>query len=111
MSAVGRYKFNKMSIGARLANQKLALPVVDPTTGEIIAEPGEVLTRERAHELEDKGVNEAVVDVDGVQVRVFGNHMVDMSKFVDLTLRSAASPRRCATPCSWSSWSSSPARS
>ena len=84
VSAVGRYKFNKkMSMGARLANQKLALPVVDPTTGEIIAEPGEVLTRERAHELEDKGVNEAVVDVDGVQVRVFGNHMVDMSKFVD----------------------------
>ncbi|MBC5729678.1 DNA-directed RNA polymerase subunit beta [Pseudoflavonifractor hominis] len=84
VSAVGRYKFNKkMSMGPRLTNQKLALPVVDPTTGEIIAEPGEVLTRERAHELEDKGVNEAVVDVDGTMVRVFGNHMVDMSKFVD----------------------------
>ena len=84
VSAVGRYKFNKkMSMGPRLTNQKLALPVVDPTTGEIIAEPGEVLTRERAHELEDRGVNEAVVDVDGTLVRVFGNHMVDMSKFVD----------------------------
>ena len=84
VSAVGRYKFNKkMAMGARLSGQKLAMPVVDPATGELLAEPGEVLTRERAHELEDKGVNEAVVDVDGVQVRVFGNHMVDMSKFVD----------------------------
>lgn len=84
LSAVGRYKFNKkLAMGPRLTNQKLAMPVVDPTTGEILAEPGETLTRERAMELEAKGVNEAVVDVDGTQVRVFGNHMVDMSKFVD----------------------------
>ncbi|HIY20443.1 MAG TPA: DNA-directed RNA polymerase subunit beta [Candidatus Flavonifractor merdigallinarum] len=84
LSAVGRYKFNKkLAMGPRLTNQKLAMPVVDPTTGEILAEPGETLTRERAMELEAKGVNEAIVDVDGVQVRVFGNHMVDMKYFVD----------------------------
>ena len=84
LSAVGRYKFNKkLAMGPRLSGQKLALPVVDPMTGEILAEPGEVLTREKAMELEAKGVNEAVVDVDGVQVRVFGNHMVDMANFVD----------------------------
>ena len=84
LSAVGRYKFNKkLAMGPRLTNQKLAMPVVDPMTGEILAEAGEVLSRERAMELEAKGVNEAVVDVDGAQVRVFGNHMVDMSKFVD----------------------------
>lgn len=58
-------------------------PVADPMTGEIIAEPGEVLTRERAHELDDKGVNEVVLELDGVQIKVFSNHMVDMSKFVD----------------------------
>ncbi len=84
LSAVGRYKFNKkLAMGPRLSGQKLALPVVDPMTGEILAEPGEVLTREKAMELEAKGVNEAVVDVDSVQVRVFGNHMVDMANFVD----------------------------
>mgnify|MGYP000001870238 CR=1 FL=1 len=38
-------------------------------TGEIIAEPGEVLTRERAHELDDKGVNEVVLELDGVQIK------------------------------------------
>ena len=57
--------------------------MADPRTGEIIAEPGEVLTRERAHELDDKGVNEVVLELDGVQIKVFSNHMVDMSKFVD----------------------------
>ena len=84
LSAVGRYKFNKkLSIWTRLVNQTLAAPVADPMTGEIIAEPGEVLTRERAHELVDKGVNEVVLELDGVQIKVFSNHMVDMSKFVD----------------------------
>ena len=84
VSAVGRYKFNKkLAMGPRLSGQKLALPVADPRTGEIIAEAGEVLTRERAYELEARGVNEAVVDADGVQVRVFGNHMVEMKHFVD----------------------------
>ena len=85
LSAVGRYKFNKkLSIWTRLSGQKLAMPVVDPTTGEILAEPGEVLTRERARELEAKGVNEAILDLDsGVQLKVFSNNMVDMAGFVD----------------------------
>ena len=84
LSAVGRYKFNKkLAIWSRLSGQKLAMPIVDPATGEILAEPGEVLTRERARELEAKGVNEAVLDLDGVQLKVFSNHMVDMSGFVD----------------------------
>ena len=84
LSAVGRYKFNKkLSIWTRLSGHTLAMPVVDPMTGELLAEPGETLTRERAMELDAKGVNEAVLDLDGVQVKVFSNHMVDMKNFVD----------------------------
>jgi DNA-directed RNA polymerase subunit beta len=84
LSAVGRYKFNKkMGLWSRLVNQKLALPVADPRTGEIIAEAGEVLTRARAHELDDRGVNEAVIDVDGKMVKVFSNNMVHLKDFVD----------------------------
>ena len=85
LSAVGRYKFKKkLSIWTRLSGQKLAMPVVDPMTGEILAEPGEVLTRERARELEAKGVNEAILDLDGgVQLKVFSNNMVNMAGFVD----------------------------
>ncbi len=83
LSAVGRYKFNKkLAIAARLSGQTLAQPVVDPATGEILAEAGETLTRERAWELQDKGVNDAVLDVEGTMVKVFANHMVDMEHFV-----------------------------
>ncbi|WP_337541361.1 DNA-directed RNA polymerase subunit beta, partial [Clostridium sp.] len=84
LSAVGRYKFNKkMAMGSRLSGHTLAMPVADPRTGEIIAEAGENLTRERARELEDRGVNEAVLDVDGKLVKVFANNMVDITTSVD----------------------------
>ena len=84
LSAVGRYKFNKkMGLWARLAGQKLAQPVADPRTGEIIAEAGEVLNRERAHQLDDCGVNEAFIEDDGKVVKVFSNNMVHLKDFVD----------------------------
>jgi len=83
LSAVGRYKFNKkLAIWSRLNGQKLALPIADPMTGEIIAEAGEVLTRERAQAIEAKGVNEAVIDLEGTLVRVFSNSMVDAKGFL-----------------------------
>ena len=84
VSKVGRYKFNKkMDIWSRLSGQTLAKPVTDPMTGEIIAMPGDVLSRDKAHEISDRGVNEAIIDVDGREVKVFSNGMVDMAKFVD----------------------------
>ena len=84
LSTVGRYKFNKkMALWTRLSGQKLALPVPDPRTGEILADAGQVLSREQAQELDRKGVNSAVVEVDGRQVRVFSNNMVRLEDFVD----------------------------
>ena len=84
LSNVGRYKYNKkLAIGRRITNKKLAAPVVDPLTGEIIAEQGEILSRERAEELQKKGVNNVLIDVDGKTVKVFGNGMVDIGDFVD----------------------------
>ncbi|WP_040647478.1 DNA-directed RNA polymerase subunit beta [Pseudoflavonifractor capillosus] len=85
LSAVGRYKFNKkLALWHRLVNQKLALPIADPMTGELLAEAGEVISREKAHELDDHGVNEAVIQLEnGTLVKMFSNNMVDMSKFVD----------------------------
>ncbi|MBQ6539747.1 MAG: DNA-directed RNA polymerase subunit beta [Oscillospiraceae bacterium] len=84
ISTAGRYKFNKkLAIWHRLNGQTLAMPVADPLTGEIIAEAGETLTRERAEELDYMGVNEAYVDVDGKTVKVFANGMVCLDAFVD----------------------------
>ena len=84
LSAVGRYKFNKkLDIANRLTNHILAAPLADPWTGEILADAGETITRERARELADRGVNEALLDVEGTLVKVFANNMVDMSKYVN----------------------------
>lgn len=53
LSRVGRYKYNKkLAIGARITGKVLAEPVINPLTGEIMAEEGEVLTKERALEIE-----------------------------------------------------------
>ncbi len=84
LSTVGRYKFNKkMALWTRLSGQRLAQPITDPRTGEILAEAGQSLTREQAQELDRKGVNEAVVDADGRPVKVFSNNMVHLEDFVD----------------------------
>ncbi len=84
VSRVGRYKFNKkLDIWTRLAGQKLAEPIADPLTGELLAEAGEVFTRARAQEISARGVNEAILDLpSGRKLKVFSNGMVDMSGFV-----------------------------
>ena len=84
VSKVGRYKFNKkMDIWSRLNGQELAEPIADPRTGEILAMPGEILSRAKAKELSAKGVCEAVITVNGKTHKVFSNYMVDMKGFVD----------------------------
>ena len=84
ISNVGRYKFNKkLALYPRVAGYALAEPVADPMTGEIIADAGETLTRERVRELEKKGVNAVRLTVgENETVRVFSNGMVDTADFV-----------------------------
>ena len=84
ISSVGRYKFNKkLAIWHRLNGKQLSAPVADPMTGEILAEAGEILTRARAEELDGKGVCEAFLLVDGREIKVFSNGMVQLENFVD----------------------------
>ena len=83
VSKVGRYKFNKkMDIWSRLSGQEAVEPIADPMTGEILVMPGDIITRDMAHTLSNKGVNEAVVKVGDQKVKVFSNNMVPMENFV-----------------------------
>ncbi|MBQ3424918.1 MAG: DNA-directed RNA polymerase subunit beta, partial [Clostridia bacterium] len=84
ISNVGRYKFNKkLALYPRVVGYKLAEPVADPMTGELIAEAGETLTRERVRELEHKGVLSVKLSLEsGETVRVFTNGMVDPADFL-----------------------------
>ena len=84
ISSVGRYKFNKkLALRPRITGHELAMPVADPMTGEIIAEAGEILSRERAEELEKHGVIDVIINANGKEHKVFSNGMVDMADFVD----------------------------
>ena len=84
LSNVGRYKFNKkLSLFPRIAGYELAEPVADPLTGEIIAEAGEVLSREKARQIADAGVVDVRLKVEEKTVRVFSNGMVDIARYID----------------------------
>ena len=84
LSRVGRYKYNKkLCISARLAGNKLMQPIASPVTGELLAEAGEMLTREKAYEIEQAGVSVAYLDVEGKEVKVISNGMVDIGGYVD----------------------------
>ncbi|MCF0121131.1 MAG: DNA-directed RNA polymerase subunit beta, partial [Oscillospiraceae bacterium] len=85
ISNVGRYKFNKkLSLYPRIAGYILAAPVVDPLTGEILAEEGESISRAKAKEIADAGVVTVWLKLDdGKIVKVFSNGMVDLSRYVD----------------------------
>ncbi len=89
ISRVGRYKYNKkLAIGARLVGHAVSRPVVDPMTGEIIAEPDTVITKELAGIIQRKGVCEAyvyAVDAEGNnrEVKVLSNGMVNIKDFID----------------------------
>ena len=91
ISRVGRYKYNKkLSIGARIRGAVLSRPVIDPMTGEILAEADTTVSRELADTIERKGVLEAyinVMDNEGnvTEVKVLSNGMVDLSDFTDFT--------------------------
>ena len=84
LSIVGRYKFNKkMAISKRLSGRTLARPIADPLTGELLAMPGETISREKAAEIEKRGVNEAYVTEGDREIKIFSNGMVWLHDFVD----------------------------
>ena len=85
LSIVGRYKFNKkLTLWSIACDRKLALPVADPATGEILFDEGHGLTGKECRELDAIGVAEvSVLADDGATVRIFTNRMCDMSRYVD----------------------------
>ncbi len=85
LSRVGRYKYNKkLGISDRIRGFRLAQPIVNELTGEIIAEEGEIMTKARALEVEQAGVKVAYVTVEGLEepVKVISNQMVDIRGYL-----------------------------
>ena len=85
LSRVGRYKYNKkLAISARIAGHKVKEPVVSKLTGEIMADEGDVISEKLAYRMEQEGVDTVILDVEGKEVKVFSNGMVDIAEYVPM---------------------------
>ncbi len=89
MSRVGRHKYNKkLDLASRLAGQTLAQTLIN-ADGEPLAFEGEVVTKEKALEIENAGISVADVYYEGDRervVRIISNGMVDLSAYVSFDI-------------------------
>ena len=84
LAKVGRYKFNKkLMLRNRIRNRVLAEDVVDPNTGEILAEAGTTVTVQLADRIQNAAVPYVVIQCEERNVRVLSNLMVDITSFID----------------------------
>ena len=83
LAKVGRYKYNKkLCVSARLVNQKAAEDIINPATGEVLVEANEKISREKAAIVQNAGINEVNISVEGRTVKVIGNRTVDINEYV-----------------------------
>ena len=85
LARFGRYKYNKkLAISARITGRKAAENIVAPLTGEVLLTEGEIITKEKALEIQNAGVMDVAVykdDGEGI-IKVVGNGMVDIHEYV-----------------------------
>ena len=83
LAKVGRYKFNKkLCLATRITGQVAYDDIVDPSTGEVLAEKNTRITAEAAEAIQDSGMNIVDVLVDDQKVRVIGNGIVNIHKML-----------------------------
>ena len=84
LAKVGRYKYNKkLSLASRIANHISYENIVNPETGEVIVEKDEKISKEKAKEIQDSGINVVYVNIEGKKAKVIGNGTVDIREYVD----------------------------
>ena len=84
LAKVGRYKFNKkLALKNRIRHHVLAEDVVDPYTGEVLAEKGTTVTSELADQIQDAAVPFVWIQTEEKNEKVLSNMMVDLSHFVE----------------------------
>lgn len=82
LAKVGRYKFNKkLHFKNRIRGLSLAEDVADPATGELLAEAGTVLSREKAEEIQNAGVPYVWIDGPSRKEKVLSSLQVDASSY------------------------------
>nr|WP_288303409.1 DNA-directed RNA polymerase subunit beta [uncultured Anaerotignum sp.] len=84
LAKVGRYKFNKkLALRNRIRGVKLAEAVVDPMTGEVLAEEGAVLTMELCDTIQDSGIDHLYIEVEERKVKILTNRAVAIDAYLE----------------------------
>ena len=87
LSRVGRYKFNKkLALNLRISNQVAATDIINPSTGEVMVEQGNKISRLVAEEIQNSGINSVDVLVEDKVVKVIGNNFVDITKHISFDI-------------------------
>ena len=87
LSKVGRYKFNKkLALNLRIANQIAASDIVNPSTGEIMVQEGEKISRLMAENIQNAGINSVDILVEDKTLKVIGNNFVDITKHISFDI-------------------------
>ena len=85
LAKVGRYKFNKkLLLRNRITGHVLADDVVNPLTGEVIAEKGEEVTKEKADAIQNAAVPFVWIEGEERNIKVLSNMAVELDKIVDI---------------------------
>ena len=85
LAKVGRYKFNKkLMLRNRINGHILAEDVVDESTGEIIAEAGQLVDRPLADRIQNAAIPYVMIQTEERNVKVLSSMMVDITSFVDV---------------------------
>lgn len=84
LAKVGRYKFNKkLAFRNRIRGAKLAQDVIDPMTGEVVAETGTVLTLELCDMVQNTGVDSVLIEAEERAVKVLSNQAVAIDGYIE----------------------------
>ena len=84
LAKVGRYKFNKkLALRNRIRDAVLAENVVDPMTGEVIAEEGAVLTLELCDRIQDSGAGYLYIMAEEKKVKILSNQTVKIDGYLE----------------------------
>lgn len=81
LAKVGRYKFNqKLALSTRIKDKVSAKDIIDPETGEVLVQAGEIISEEIAEQIQNSGINVVDITVGENTIRIIGNGTVNIHK-------------------------------
>ena len=84
LAKVGRYKFNKkLALRNRISGFILAEDVLDPTTGEVLAEAGTNVDMELADKIQNAAVASVMIQTEEGATKILSNMEVNLAEYVD----------------------------